>query len=138
MSNSGSKFGMLKSLNHAATESTKSEKQNDVLIEKQNTAKQEKQKDTGNHGTVQASKAVSKNTRAEKQNTAKAEQSNSALEAEPVDRYHYSSYMPSPLYARLQLYVAKKKAARGKTGEKVSLQSVITEALEQYLDQHDR
>lgn len=51
---------------------------------------------------------------------------------------HYSSYMPMPLFAQLQIYVARRKAARGKAGEKVSIQSVIAEAVREYLDKHDK
>lgn len=115
MSNASSKFGMLKNLQQAATEeSTKAENQEGRTAEKKNSAKKLKQEGTNEPSPL--SEGV----------------------AQGVELKHYSSYMPLPLFAQLQIYVAKRKATRGKTGEKVSLQSVIAEAVQQYLDRNDK
>ncbi len=115
MSNGGSKFGMLKNLQQATTEERdKTEKQERRITEKKNSAKKLKQESTIDPKYP--------------------------LEEAPqeVELKHYSSYMPLPLFAQLQIYVAKRKTTRGKAGEKVSLQSVIAEAVQQYLDQNDK
>ena len=81
-------------------------------------------------------------TKAEMQQSIKAASSTEVTD-DKADREegtplkHYSSYMPMPLFAQLQIYVAKRKATRGLNGEKVSIQSVIAEAVQQYLDEHD-
>ena len=115
MPNGGSKFGMLKNLQQAAVdESTKTEKQEGRITEKKNSAKKLKREGTDEPKHL------------------------SGEAPQGVELKHYSSYMPLPLFAQLQIYVAKRKATRGKAGEKVSLQSVIAEAVQQYLNQNDK
>lgn len=78
-------------------------------------------------------------TKVERQPSSKAVSTTEPLdESDTAPLKHYSSYMPMPLFAQLQIYVAKQKAARGLGGAKVSIQSVITEAIQQYLDKHDK
>lgn len=74
---------------------------------------------------------------AEKQESRKAGKQES-IEPSPSELKHYSTYMPAELYARLQVYVARQKAVKSKRQEKVSIQNVITEAVQVYLDKHDK
>lgn len=77
-------------------------------------------------------------TEVEKQKNRKVEKQNEVEVPEPPQLRHYSTYMPADLYARLQVYVAKQKSVKGHSKERVSIQNVISEAVRQYLVEHDK
>ncbi|MFB9992839.1 hypothetical protein ACFFLM_12765 [Deinococcus oregonensis] len=79
-----------------------------------------------------------KNTTAEQQESRKPEQHKEVDVPGASPLRHYSTYMPADLYARLQVYVAKQKSVRGHRKERVSIQNVISEAVRQYLEEHDK
>lgn len=112
MSETGSKFGMLRNLQQAVTE----EETAPEPVKRPQVAKQKSAKTLKQQSTVRVQEELS----------------------ESAELKHYSSYMPLPLFAQLQIHVAKQKAVRGNSGGKVSIQSVIAQAVQQYLETHDK
>lgn len=64
-----------------------------------------------------------------------------ALVAESVDgaagEVKFTSYLDAELNKRLQIHVAEKKAQKKPGQERVSIKSVLDQALREYLERHD-
>ncbi|WP_407543297.1 hypothetical protein Q0M94_26365 (plasmid) [Deinococcus radiomollis] len=75
-------------------------------------------------GLQQSSKAVNSHTQP-------------APEELPIQEVRFTNYLDAEVSRRLQIHVAQLKARKVRGGERVSIKSVLHQALVEYLERHD-
>lgn len=64
-------------------------------------------------------------------------QSGMSREELPVQEVRFTNYLDAEVSRRLQIHVAQLKARKVRGGERVSIKSVLHQALVEYLERHD-